>query len=140
MCVRWLSYGRCCLRRRLIWRRGWRLWRRFPSRRTTSTGRGGTNPQSAELPRWAVQLNRLVSWRDSAELPIGLLDNRSSPGFVTGCWTLDRATSESVVLITFDSIEAAEALADNVRANAPHQMMVGIELMSIRIVEVSASA
>jgi len=65
---------------------------------------------------------------------------RSAPGFVTGCWTLDRATSESVVMITFDSIEAAEALATNVRANAPHQMAVGIELVSIRIVEVSASA
>ena len=64
----------------------------------------------------------------------------SVPGFVTGCWTLDRATSESVVMITFDSIEAAEALANNVRANAPHQTAVGIELMSIRIVEVSASA
>jgi len=65
---------------------------------------------------------------------------RASPGFVTGCWTLDRAAGESVVLVTFDSIEAATAFAGNVRANAPNQMAVGIELVSIRIVEVLASA
>jgi hypothetical protein len=65
---------------------------------------------------------------------------RDSPGFVTGCWTLDRETSESVVLITFESAECAEALASNVRANASQQAAVGIELVSIRVVEVSASA
>ena len=33
--------------------------------------RGRRNPRNgADLPKWAVQLNRLVSWRDSAELPI----------------------------------------------------------------------
>ena len=65
---------------------------------------------------------------------------RASPGFVAGCWTMDRAASESVVLITFDSLEAAKTFADNVRANASNQMAVGIELVSIRIVEVAASA
>ena len=65
---------------------------------------------------------------------------RASPGFATGCWTLDRAASESVVLVTFDSIEAAKAFADNVRANASNQMAMGIELLAIRIVEVSATA
>lgn len=65
---------------------------------------------------------------------------RASPGFVAGCWTLDRAASESVVLVTFDSIEAATAFADNVRGNASNQLAVGIDLVSIRIVEVSATA
>ena len=53
---------------------------------------------------------------------------------------MDREVSESVVLVTFDAIEAAKAFAENVRGNAPHQKGVGIELVSIRIVEVSASA
>ena len=65
---------------------------------------------------------------------------QSLPGFVSGCWTLDRATSESVAMITFDSTKAAQALADNVRSNIPNQLAVGIELTSIRVVEVSASA
>jgi hypothetical protein len=65
---------------------------------------------------------------------------RSSSGFVSGCWTLDRTVGESVVLITFESIGDAEAFAANVEANARHQAAVGIELISIRIVEVSAFA
>ena len=48
--------------------------------------------------------------------------------------------SESVALITFDSMEAAHALADTVRASTPRQLTVGIKLQSIRVVEVSASA
>ena len=47
---------------------------------------------------------------------------------------MDRAAGESVVLITFDSIGAAQAFADNVRSNAPNQAAVGIELLSIRVV------
>jgi hypothetical protein len=43
-------------------------------------------------------------------------------------------------MITFDSMDAAKALATDVRATTPHQLAVGIELISIRIVEVSASA
>jgi hypothetical protein len=45
-----------------------------------------------------------------------------------------------VVLVTFESIGSAEAFADNVRANAPSQAAVGIELLSVRIVEVLAGA
>ena len=65
---------------------------------------------------------------------------KASPGFVNGCWTLDRERSESVVLITFESIDHAERFADNVKANAQGQASVGIHLTSIKIVEVSASA
>ncbi len=64
----------------------------------------------------------------------------ASPGFVAGTWTLDRDRNESVVMVTFDSRSHAEAFVDNVRMNAPHQLMVGIELLDVRVVEVSASA
>ena len=98
-----------------------------------------SSPTHATLATFRMDLSREAEQREGLTRLI-VPGVRSSPGFVTGCWTLDRATSESVVMITFDSIEAAEALANNVRANAPHQTAVGIELMSIRIVEVSASA
>jgi hypothetical protein len=98
-----------------------------------------SSPTHATLATFRMDLSREAEQRQGLTRMI-VPGVRSSPGFVSGCWTLDRATSESVVMITFDSIEAAEALANNVRANAPHQVAVGIELMSIRIVEVSASA
>jgi hypothetical protein len=65
---------------------------------------------------------------------------RSSRGFVSGTWTLDVATNESVVLVTFASATDAEAFAAGVRSNAPHQAAVGIALQSIRVVEVHATA
>jgi hypothetical protein len=43
-------------------------------------------------------------------------------------------------MITFGSLDTAEAFGSNVRANAPHQQAVGIELVSLRVVEVSATA
>jgi hypothetical protein len=86
-----------------------------------------------------MDLSREAEQREGLERMI-VPGVREAPGFVAGCWTLDRVTSESVVLITFDSDEHAEALASNVRANAPHQAAVGIELVSISVVEVSASA
>ena len=64
----------------------------------------------------------------------------SSPGFVAGTWTLDRELGESIVMVTFDSAENATTFAENVRANAPYQAAVGIDLLTIRIVEVSATA
>ena len=65
---------------------------------------------------------------------------QSSTGFVAGTWTLDREMSESMVMVTFQSKPDAEAFAHNVRANAEHQSAVGIDLVSLRIVEVSANA
>jgi hypothetical protein len=65
---------------------------------------------------------------------------RSAPGFVSGTWTLDREAGESVVLVSFDALDHARDFADSVRANAPHQLAVGIELVSLRIVEVIADA
>jgi hypothetical protein len=59
---------------------------------------------------------------------------------VAGTWTLDRELGQSVVLVTFDSVENATTFAENVRANAPHQAAVGIDLLTVRIVEISATA
>lgn len=64
---------------------------------------------------------------------------RSAPGVISGHWTVDREAGESVVLITYESLEAAEAMAANVKANAENQARVGLELLSIRIVEVIAT-
>jgi hypothetical protein len=65
---------------------------------------------------------------------------RQFPGFVSGHWTVDRATSESVVLITYESLDAAEAMAENIRGNAANQADAGLELVGVRILEISASA
>ena len=43
-------------------------------------------------------------------------------------------------MITFNSIEAAQGLAADVQATTSQQLAVGIELLSIRVVEVSANA
>jgi len=64
---------------------------------------------------------------------------RSAPGFVSGTWTVDRDAGTSIVLVTFDDRVRADSFAESVRANAPHQLMVGIELVSITIVEVVAA-
>ena len=42
-------------------------------------------------------------------------------------------------MITYESLAAAEAMAANVRANAENQRAVGLELISLRIVEVVAT-
>jgi hypothetical protein len=64
---------------------------------------------------------------------------RNAPGVVTGQWTLDRSTAESVVLITYDSATAAADMAANIRANADNQKAAGIQLVSVRVVDVIAS-
>lgn len=64
---------------------------------------------------------------------------RNAPGVISGHWTLDRSKAESVVLITYDSSTAAENMAANIRANADNQKAVGIDLVSVRIVEVVAT-
>ena len=65
---------------------------------------------------------------------------RQHPGFVSGTWTLDRETSESFVMLTYDSVESAEAMRENITSNAHGQRFVGIELIGVRVLEVSASA
>ena len=96
-------------------------------------------PTHATVATFRMDLSREAEQRAGLDQLI-VPGVRASPGFVAGTWTLDRDAGESVVLVTFDSVEAATSFAGNVRANAPHQIAVGIELVSIRIVEVLASA
>lgn len=65
---------------------------------------------------------------------------RRHPGFVAGTWTLDRDACESFVMLTFESIDAAEAMRTNVIDNADNQRAAGIDLLGVRVLEVSASA
>ena len=96
-------------------------------------------PTHATLAVFRIDLSRELEQQEGLERMI-VPGVREAPGFVTGCWTLDRDAGESTVVITFDTRDHADALAVSVRANAPHQSAVGIELVSIRVVEVSASA
>lgn len=96
-------------------------------------------PSSAVLATFRVDLGREDQQRrliDDVILP----SVRKAPGFVTGYWTLDRDAGEGVVLVTLESAVDAAGLADAVRANAPNQARAGVDLTSIRIVEVVASA
>jgi hypothetical protein len=61
-------------------------------------------------------------------------------GFLGGNWMLDREAEESVVVVTFSSRHAAEAFRKNVEGNAANQAAAAIELLKIRVLEVTASA
>jgi hypothetical protein len=98
-----------------------------------------TAPTHATLATFRMDLSRETEQREGLQRVI-VPNVRSSPGFVTGFWTLDRDASESTVMIVFDSEEHARGFAENVRANAPNQAAMGIELISIRLLEVTASA
>lgn len=63
-----------------------------------------------------------------------------APGFVSGHWTIDRDAGDSTVLVTFESAADARSFASDVEANAPNQARAGLELLSIRLVEVVAIA
>lgn len=64
---------------------------------------------------------------------------REFPGVVSGHWLTDGGGDESVAVVTFTSREAADAFAQNVRGNVTNQAAVGIELVSLRLVDVEAS-
>ena len=98
----------------------------------------------AEATHATVALFRMDPAMEDAQLQ-GLRDFivpsvRDAPQVVTGFWSLDRSAGESVAFITFDSLESAEALAANVRNNAANQTAVGIELLSVRVAEITAHA
>jgi quinol monooxygenase YgiN len=61
-------------------------------------------------------------------------------GFLGGNWMLDREVEESIVFVTFSSRQAAEAFQKNVESNATNQAAAAIELVNIRVLEVTASA
>lgn len=64
---------------------------------------------------------------------------REHRGFVSGTWTCDRDSSESFVMLTFEPAESAEARRQSVVGNAEGQRSVGVELVAIRVLEVTAS-
>jgi len=53
---------------------------------------------------------------------------------------VDREISESLVVLTYDSLAAAEAMSENIRGNAENQRPVGLDLAGVRILEIAASA
>jgi len=97
-----------------------------------------TRPTHATIATFHRDLSREAEQQAGLEQVI-VPGIRSAPGVLSGHWTLDRSTSESVVMITYESLAAAEAMAANVRANAENQRAVGLELISLRIVEVVAT-
>jgi hypothetical protein len=100
---------------------------------------GMSDATHATLATFRMDLRKEAEQRDGLRRLI-VPGVRDAPGFLSGCWTLDRPGSESTVLVTFDSSTAAEAFARGVRANAEAQRAVGIDLLSVRVVEVTASA
>ena len=65
---------------------------------------------------------------------------RRHPGFISGTWTLDRGTGHSYVMLTYKSLESAEAMKANIVANAEGQERVGFTLIDVRVLEVTAVA
>jgi hypothetical protein len=62
------------------------------------------------------------------------------PGFVSGLWTFDPEASEIVTVHTFDALSSAEAFAAMAKNNAERQAALGLELVSVRVNEVTATA
>ena len=75
-------------------------------------------------------MNRIIDQRGFDEVP----------GFVDGLWTFDREKSEIVIIHRFDSQESAEAFAAQNRNRAARQAEFGLELLSIRVNEILATA
>jgi hypothetical protein len=96
-------------------------------------------PTHATLATFRMDLTREAEQREGLERTI-VPGVRQFPGFVSGHWTVDRETSESLVLLTYDSLRAAEAMSENIRSNAENQRRVGLDLVGVRILEIAASA
>ena len=95
-------------------------------------------PTHATLATFRMDLTRETEQRAGLEQMI-VPGVRRHPGFVVGTWTLDRETSESFVMLTYETLDSAVAMNENIVGNAEHQRGVGIELLGVRVLEVSAS-
>lgn len=93
----------------------------------------------ATLATFRVDLEREVEQREGLERMI-LPSVTAHRGFVAGTWTLDRDASESLVMLTYESREAAESMKRNIIGNAENQQAVGLELLGVRLLEVAATA
>src|SRR4051794_23089074 len=98
-----------------------------------------STPTHATLATFRMDLDREAEQRAGLETMI-VPGVRRHPGFVGGTWTLDRETSESFVMLTYASHESAQAMREDIVGNAENQRFVGIELIDVRVLEVSASA
>lgn len=95
-------------------------------------------PTHATLATFDVDLSREAEQRKGLDQMI-VPGVRGTPGVVSGHWTLDREASQSIVLITYSTRGAAEAMAENIRGNAANQAQAGLELLSVRILEVATT-
>lgn len=98
-----------------------------------------TGPSHATLATFQMDLSREADQRAGLEQMI-VPGVRRHPGFVAGTWTLDRAEATSYVMLTYDSLDAAESMTANILDNAAGQRAVGIDLLSVRVLEISATA
>lgn len=98
-----------------------------------------SGPRHATLATFRMDLAREADQRAGLEHMI-VPGVRRHPGFVSGIWTLDREDSTSFVMLTYDSLDAAEAMRQNIVDNADGQRAVGIDLVSVKVLEVSATA
>jgi hypothetical protein len=92
----------------------------------------------ATLATFLIDLSRETEQREALERFV-VPGVRQFPGVVSGHWTLDRTTSETLVLLTYESRDAAEAMAENIRGNAANQAGAGLELVGLRILEIAAT-
>ena len=97
------------------------------------------DPSYATLATFDMDLGREDEQRVGLEQVI-VPGVRRHPGFISGTWTLDRSSSHSYVMLTYESLESAEAMKANIGANAEGQAAVGITLVEVRVLEVTAVA
>ena len=95
-------------------------------------------PSHATAATFRIDLANEAAQREALETII-VPGVRSAPGVVSGTWTLDRDRAESLVVITYESREAAEAMASNIRGNAENQRASRLELVEVRLLEVVAT-
>lgn len=98
-----------------------------------------SGPSHGTLATFRMDLSREADQRAGLEHMI-VPGVRRHPGFVSGTWTLDRDESTSFVMLTYDSLQAAEAMRQNILDNAEGQRAAGIDLVSVKVLEVSATA
>jgi hypothetical protein len=96
-------------------------------------------PTHATLATFRMDLAREAEQRAGLEQMI-VPGVRKHPGFVAGTWALDRDTAETFVMLSYASRESAEAMKTSILGNAENQRSVGIELVAVRVLEVSATA
>lgn len=96
-------------------------------------------PSHATLATVSMDLEREGEQRAGLERFI-VPGVRQHPGFVSGTWTQVRESSRSYVMLTYESLESAEAMKGNILDNVDGQAAVGIELVDLRVLEVTATA